>query len=362
MTAEPVTSPRGLASPLRPLVVGDLVEGQPIAGFAWVAPPEDDRYLSTHVDDRLLFDGDEELDAPPDRPVPQTAEYAVPAGVVPPEEPELVRAADTIDGLLPLRFDALLDLPDAPWRPVIRPLVAAVYATGHRLWLAGGAVRDVLAGRPLHEVNDLDLAGTVPPGRFSDIARQVLRVAQMSECRTQVSADSLVCSIKSRRANVRLLEYRGLTRAGFRFPAVGSALGEDARNRDFSFNALMYDIVDRLVYDGSGRGVEDLLGGSVRFRPLRVTDDPFVQAEVVLRGMKFAYRWRNGTALDLAGYREWIAELPDAFWCGFTRTQRASLASLRQQYIPDLAWAAEFATTLPRPGNDFVTSLVGGTR
>jgi hypothetical protein len=227
MTTEKESTRREFSA-IRPLVVGDRVEGRQILGFSWIQPPEPDRYLSNHMDDRLLVDGDEQLDAPPTRGVPQTSETAEPSGTVPPEPAIEVRHVDTIDSPLPWKFDALLDLPGAPWRPIIRPLLGAVNGIGHQLWLAGGAVRDVLIGRNLHEVTDLDLSGTLPPGRFSDLTRQVLRATPMAECVTTVSPDSLVCSVKARSSDKPLIEYRGLSRGGFRFAAVGSSLAEDA--------------------------------------------------------------------------------------------------------------------------------------
>jgi hypothetical protein len=351
-------SERGRSSAVRPLVVGDLVRGQRVAGFGWVQPAEPDRYLSTHVDDRLLCDGDEFLSLPPDRTVPQTAETAELTGIVPPADIAHVRRADAIDPSLSLRFEALLDLPGAAWQPLIRPLLAAVHATGHRLWLAGGAVRDVLSGVPLYEVQDLDLAGTAPPGRFSDIVRQVLWAARMSECRTTVTPNSLVCAVARPSSRDRLIEYRGLSQGGFRFPTVGSALAEDARHRDFAFNALMYDVLDHLVFDASGTGVADLLAPSRRFTPIRVSADPMVLAEVIVRGMKFAYRWRTGSTCDFTEFHQWISTLPHDFHSGFSRTEWGVLIDYRRRCAPDPVWAAGFATTLPKPGSDFVTGLL----
>jgi hypothetical protein len=43
-----------------------------------------------------------------------------------------VHEAIALDATLPLRAGALLDLPGAPWQPLIRPLLGAVHAAGHR--------------------------------------------------------------------------------------------------------------------------------------------------------------------------------------------------------------------------------------
>jgi hypothetical protein len=262
---------------------------------------------------------------------------------------------------LSIKFDALLDLADAPWRPLVRPLLAAVYGGGHRLWLAGGAVRDVVVGRELHEVNDLDLSGTVPPGRFSDIVRQVLRAIGMSECETTVTPDSLVCSVRSRRTNARLLEYRALNRGGFRFPAVGSGLAEDAQHRDFAFNALFYDPMEHKIYDAGGSGLDDLRDGRRRFTTLKSTHDPVAQAEVILRGVKFAYRWRDEPDLCLSGYRNWVAALPPDLRERLTRKQRKALARRCREHVKDDEWIVTFAhDQLPEPGRALLLELIGG--
>jgi hypothetical protein len=199
-------------SPVRPVLEGDVLEERKVAGFAWAG--QFGETASTHLDDRLLFDGDEHLEAPPDRFVPQTADAATTLAVMPPNDlpPAEVHVADSLHPALSLRADRLLDLPAAPWRPLIRPLMGAVRATGHRIWLAGGAVRDLVTGAPPSQVRDLDLSGTVPPGRFTDITHQMLRALGMAELRTTVCPTSLVCSVVAYKPTDRLIEYRGLTK------------------------------------------------------------------------------------------------------------------------------------------------------
>ena len=170
--SDSLTSP---GSGIRPVLEGDQVDGRTVAGFAWVPPAEGAR--STHVDDRLILDGDEHEPSPPDRAVPLTADTVRPTGIVPPDDLCADRRplASTVDATLSLRADQLLGLPQTPWQQVIRPLLSAVYANGHQLWLAGGAARDLVSGVPLREIHDLDLSGTVPTGRFSGMLYQTLR-------------------------------------------------------------------------------------------------------------------------------------------------------------------------------------------
>jgi hypothetical protein len=344
------------------MLIGDTVGERRVAGFAWVGTRGES--TTTHVDDRLLLDGDQRLRLPPNRLVPQTTDDGNPSAVMPPDDlpPAQVHAAADVDPVIPLRVDALLDLPGAPWQPLIRPLLAAVHATGHRAWLAGGAVRDVLSGVPLDQVNDLDLTGTAPPGRFTDIAYQTLRASRMAEYRTTVNPDSLVCAVVPPRSNARLIEYRGLSQGGFSFPAVGSRLAEDAAHRDFSFNALLYDMLDHTVLDGCGTGLVDLVGPTRRFTPMTGTGDLMGTAMILLRSAKFALRWSDVPAVDLEPLRTWAAGLPEDLCRSLTSGQKRTLTSLyRENVRGDLSEQRRFAAALPGAGRELIELLIGRT-
>ncbi|GAA3535688.1 hypothetical protein GCM10022419_014170 [Nonomuraea rosea] len=223
----------------------------------------------------------------------------------------------------------------------------------------------------MHEVNDLDLSGTVPAGRFTDVTRQTLRALRMSEWRTTVTPSSLVCSVlppKSDKSNNRLIEYRGLSKGGFKFPVVGSQLSEDAQYRDFAFNALLYDILDHQIMDPSGMGLDDLLGKERRFTPLNVSDDPFTQAAVIARAAKFALRWREDNpsgvvSLDLDPLKAWIVALPSALCSMLSSSQWRTLRNAYQRSIhATVQQQHEFAAMLPQPGCDLLDILIGGAK
>jgi poly(A) polymerase len=345
------------ASSVRPLLAGDELEGQLIRGFAW-APPTGEDQRSNHHDDKLLLDGDEGLPEPPNRAVPTSSDGAVPKAPVPPADlgSERVLRAAEIDSDLAARVNALLDLPTAQWQPVIRPLLAAVHSTGHRLWLSGGAVRDSVSNVPLGEINDLDMAGTAPPGRFMDMMYQALRASGRTEHLLSVSKDSLICSVAYAR-NKRYIEYRGLSLGGFRFPAVGSRLAEDARHRDFSFNALIYDALDHVLFDPTGHGLADLLRKPRTFRPIKESDSPYELATVVIRAMKFALRWPGQVDLDL--FHRWLHTLPADIWRSLSEDELSRLRVQRQRLKYPRGKQREFAATVPEPGRELLMSLFG---
>ena len=344
------------ASSVRPLLVGDELQGRLVRGFAFTAPEPGIR--PNHLNDRLLLDGDESLPEPPARVVPLSSDGAVAKAPVPPADLSVdkVHRAAEIDPGLAARVDALLDLSGAGWRPVIRSLLAAIHSTGHRLWLSGGAVRDSVASAPLGKVHDLDMVGTAPPGRFVDMTYQALRATGKTEYPISVSKDSLVCAVAVPRVG-RIIEYRGLSLGGFSFPAVGSEMAEDARHRDFTFNALIYDTLDHVLLDPTGSGISDLLRERPYFRPVKESGGAFALATVVVRAMKFALRW-NG-AVDLGPFLHWLGTLPPGIWQSLSDDERSRLRPRRRDMPYPQVVQREFAAQLPEPGRGLLLELMG---
>jgi poly(A) polymerase len=155
---------------------------------------------------------------------------------------------------------------------------------GYRALLVGGGVRDLLLGR---EPKDFDVATDATPEEVRDIFRN--------------------CRLIGRRFRLAHVHFKGdiIEVATFRgsgdTPAEGQeadgdgrivrdncygTLEEDAFRRDFTVNALYYDIADFSVVDYVG-GVEDLRAGRVRLigdPETRYTEDPVR----MLRAVRFA--------------------------------------------------------------------------
>ncbi|MFD6549047.1 hypothetical protein [Streptomyces sp. NPDC058398] len=221
--------------------------------------------------------------------------------------------AKTLDGALPDVVSEELALPGSAWGVVAGPLISAVHEARHLLWLTGGFARDVIAGCAA-EVNDLDLTGTAPPGRFTELARKVRRRSGL-EFRTKVSPHSLVCSAQPPLGDERLYEYRTLNSAKFGFQACGSDLEVDAGCRDFTVNSLYYDPVEDVVIDPTGQGLADLRARPRRLASLKATENPLDQARIVLRAVKFAVRWEETTGYELCGTALSLARTPTT-WDG----------------------------------------------
>lgn len=292
-----------------PVLAGDVTEEGRVAGFAYVHAGRPRAGC-----DRLLLSGEESLAEPPVRPVPRDAGTVRVLAATPVERvaPDRVHQADELDGDLPGIVAETLALPGSPWGAVAGPLVTEARDAGHLLWLTGGFARDVIAGRA-PDVNDLDLTGTAPPGRFTELATRARRRNGL-EFRSKVSPDSLVCSAVPPGGGARLYEYRPLKSAAFGFPACGSDLVEDAGCRDFTVNSLYYDPVDHTVIDPTGRGLVDL-----RTRPRRIVcvdspRDPLLQARTILRAVKFAVRWTGTVGYEFAEATARLAHIPTTAW------------------------------------------------
>lgn len=151
--------------------------------------------------------------------------------------------------------------------PAIPSAVRAVHerlvGAGEEALLAGGAVRDLLLGRPAH---DFDIATSATPERVAGLfPRTVLVGAQFGVVRVIVGEGDREGEGESATevevATFRTdLEYRdGRHPEAVRFTNAR----EDALRRDFTVNGLFYDPASGEVIDHVG-GLEDLAAGVIR--------------------------------------------------------------------------------------------------
>jgi poly(A) polymerase len=339
-----------------PLLAGDIIDEGAVRAFGYIAP-----YGSGGPSvecDRLVLAGEEGLSMPPERQVPSTAEDAKELSLSPALRPGVeAHSAAGIDADLPGRIAEMLALEGAPWSSVAGILIDRVYAEGHLLWISGGASRDVIA-QAGNRVNDLDLTGTAPPGRFSQIADRI-RTRLGLEYRVKVSPDSLVCSAVVP-GNERLYEYRTLNVVGLRYPASGSDPVEDARTRDLTVNSVHYDPVHNIIVDASGRGLDDLLAPRRRIVSLKECGAVGEKAAVILRIVKFVLRWGEDQ-VDLDVLAGWMDELADGWTEHLSERDWADLSKAFARTIadsdPDLRRSA--AALAGRQAVELIDELVG---
>ncbi len=173
---------------------------------------------------------------------------------------------------------------------------------GHIAWLVGGCVRDLLLGR---EPKDFDVVTDATPGQLKKLFRNCRLVGrrfrlahlhftgeliEVSTFRSLVGEEPVFppddlpagAAAEPLRQPSLVLSEDGLV---LRDNVFGTP-EEDARRRDFTVNALAYDIADFSLIDHVG-GLEDLQRGIIRTigDPLtRFTEDPVR----MLRAVRFA--------------------------------------------------------------------------
>src|SRR6266550_8285475 len=160
-----------------------------------------------------------------------------------------------------------------------------LHRSGYRAYLCGGSVRDLLMNR---EPKDFDIATNAHPGEIRRLFRNSRIIGRRFRLVHVIFQDMIVEVSTFRREpersteadeNVELLITSDNT--------FGSPL-QDARRRDFTMNALFYNIADFSVIDYVG-GLEDM-----EEKRVRVIGDPDVRFREdpvrMMRAIEFASR------------------------------------------------------------------------
>lgn len=202
-----------------------------------------------------------------------------------------------------------------PWREALA-VQAALVAAGHEAYAVGGGVRDLLLGRPVH---DVDLATSARPERIEALFPRTVAVGK---------AFGVVIVVTESGAHVEVATFRhdGAYRDGRRPETVAYSTAEDdVKRRDFTVNALLFDPAAGLVLDHVG-GLADLAG-----RTLRAVGEARARMEEdrlrILRGLRFAAQ------LEL--------RIEDATWAAIRATPATGLSAERviQEWFKGLAGA-----------------------
>ncbi len=155
-------------------------------------------------------------------------------------------------------------------------IVTALRERGHRAWVVGGCLRDLLMGR---EMSDWDVATTAVPGEVTRTFRRVIP--------TGIEHGTVSVMMHGVPYEVTTLRGEGAYSDGRRPDEVFFVedIEEDLARRDFTINALAYDPVDDRIVDPFG-GIDDMERGVIRAvgDPVeRFTEDGLR----VLRGARF---------------------------------------------------------------------------
>jgi poly(A) polymerase len=211
--------------------------------------------------------------------------------------------------------------PPGPNLEGAKTVVQRLVDHGHTAYFAGGFARDLLIGRPTH---DIDIATSAPPDTVLLLFPES-RAFGKSFGVVQVSQADQVYEVATFRVEADYTDGRRPDRVAFSNPH------EDAQRRDFTINGLFYDPLAGQIIDYVG-GSED-----IRRRLVRAIGDPaqrFTEDHLrLLRAVRFA----SVLEFDL-----------DPATADALRTFAPRLSSISAERIRD-----EFMRTLmeaPRPG------------
>jgi tRNA nucleotidyltransferase (CCA-adding enzyme) len=154
----------------------------------------------------------------------------------------------------------LAEVPADRIPPPVLELCRRLRDAGHRAWIVGGCLRDLLAGRP---VSDWDLATSARPEQVQKVFRRVIP--------TGIEHGTVTVLLGGVHYEVTTLRGEGAYTDGRRPDSVSFVedIEHDLARRDFTVNAIAYDPLDDQLVDPFG-GRADL-----ELRLIRAVGDPF---------------------------------------------------------------------------------------
>jgi poly(A) polymerase len=178
---------------------------------------------------------------------------------------------------------------------------------GFSAYLVGGCVRDLLLGR---EPKDFDVVTDATPEQIRDLFRNSRLVGRRFR----------LAHVRFGKNIIEVATFRGPPGEGLSENGrlitnnVYGTLEQDAWRRDFSVNALYYDIRDFSVVDYVG-GMEDLKAGQLRLMGDPVTryqEDPVRMLRAVRFAAKLGFTLHPGSEAPIWRLASSLQEIPSA--------------------------------------------------
>jgi poly(A) polymerase len=180
---------------------------------------------------------------------------------------------------------------------------------GFEAYLVGGAVRDILAGI---EPKDFDIATNAHPEQM----RRVFRTARL------IGRRFVIVHVRFGDEIIEVTTFRGAITDSHERDDTGRILSDneygtlesDALRRDFTVNALYYDINDHAVIDFVG-GVDDIQNRMVRLigeTELRYREDPVRMMRAVRIANKLRFSIDAASETAIARLAPLLGEIPAA--------------------------------------------------
>lgn len=180
---------------------------------------------------------------------------------------------------------------------------------GYEAYMVGGGVRDLLAGV---EPKDFDVATNAHPEKIKPLFRS---------CRL-VGRRFVICHVRFGEEIVETTTFRGPVTESHQRDDTGRILSDneygtleqDALRRDFTINALYYDIRDFSIVDFT-TGIEDMQLGVIRLigdPETRYREDPVRMLRAIRIANKMRFRIDEATAAPIARLAPLLREIPPA--------------------------------------------------
>ncbi len=189
-----------------------------------------------------------------------------------------------------------------------------LHRQGFRACLVGGGVRDLLLG---WEPKDFDIATDARPEEVRNLFRNCRLIGRRFRLAHVHFRDGIVEVATFRGSEPSEGEEGDKVRSEEGLVLRDNVYGsqeEDASRRDFTVNALYYDIADFTVLDFAG-GVEDLEAGRIRLigdPEHRYREDPVRMLRAVRFAAKLGFFLEARTASPIPGMSPLLEEVPPA--------------------------------------------------
>lgn len=169
-----------------------------------------------------------------------------------------------------------MNIQSHPHWPALEKIYHTLVSNGHKAYLAGGCVRDALLGK---QANDLDLATDATPDTIEKLFLKTVAVGKAFGVMLVIE-DGISFEVATFRSDGTYADGRRPDSVVFTTPE------EDARRRDFTVNALFYDLNQGRVLDFVG-GVKDL--GEKKIQAVGNPEERFKEDHLrLLRAVRFA--------------------------------------------------------------------------
>ena len=185
-------------------------------------------------------------------------------------------------------------------------------SAGYQAHLVGGGVRDLLLGR---EPKDYDVATDASPEEVRDVFRNSrligrrFRLAHVQFGREIIEVATFRAGQDEEQADQHQTDEGMLLRDN-----VYGNIEQDALRRDFTVNALYYNIADFSIIDYAG-GVEDLNNGILRLLgdpETRYREDPVRMVRAVRFAAKLGFRVASETESPIPEFAPLLSDIPAA--------------------------------------------------